>query len=376
MSDSLVFYISGHGFGHASRAIEVLRALLARCPAARAIVRTAIPRRLFQAVSGDRIRVEPFEADTGIVQLDSLRLDEAASIARADAFYRTLPARAAEEARYLTGAGAALVAGDIPPLAFAAAAAAGLPSIAMGNFTWDWIYEDYPGVDAAPRLLPAIRGAYAGASLALRLPLSGGFESTPLVRDVPLIARHAVRSRDEVCGAFGLPPGVPIVLMSFGGHGLDGFNPASIAHLEGYTVIAAADLSFSRGPAGPDARRGVVPIDESAIAAAGFRYQDLVAAADVVVTKPGYGIISECAANQTAILYTSRGRFREYDVLVREMPRFVRAAFIGQDDLFAGRWEKHLEALLASPAPPKPDTTGADVVAEILARALNTGRLD
>ena len=30
-------------------------------------------------------------------------------------------------------------------------------------------------------------------------------------------------------------------------------------------------------------------------------------AADVVVTKPGYGIISECIANDTAILYTSRG---------------------------------------------------------------------
>ena len=39
-------------------------------------------------------------------------------------------------------------------------------------------------------------------------------------------------------------------------------------------------------------------------------------AADVVVTKPGYGIIAECLANDTAIVYTSRGEFAEYDVLV------------------------------------------------------------
>ena len=56
-----------------------------------------------------------------------------------------------------------------------------------------------------------------------------------------------------------------------------------------------------------------------------------------MVTKPGYGIIAECVANGTAMLYTSRGHFVEYDVLVREMPRFVRCGFIDQEALFAGR---------------------------------------
>ena len=71
---------------------------------------------------------------------------------------------------------------------------------------------------------------------------------------------------------------------------------------------------------------------------AGWRYEDLVAAVDVVATKPGYGIIAECAAHQTAILYTSRGHFVEYEVLVREMPRYVRSQFIPQEALFAGEW--------------------------------------
>ena len=84
----------------------------------------------------------------------------------------------------------------------------------------------------------------------------------------------------------------------------------------------------------------------------------------MVVTKPGYGIIAECAANGTALLYTSRGRFVEYEVLVREMPRFVRSQFIPQDALFAGDWRAYLEALL-SPARPEPaDVDGAAVAAE------------
>ena len=70
--------------------------------------------------------------------------------------------------------------------------------------------------------------------------------------------------------------------------------------------------------------------------AAGCRYEDLVRAVDVVVTKPGYGIIAECLANDTALLYTSRGHFIEYDVLVAAMPHFLRARYIGHADLFAG----------------------------------------
>jgi hypothetical protein len=42
----------------------------------------------------------------------------------------------------------------------------------------------------------------------------------------------------------------------------------------------------------------------------GLRDEGLVAAVDVVVSKPGFGIIAECIANDTVLLYTSRGRLR------------------------------------------------------------------
>ena len=100
----------------------------------------------------------------------------------------------------------------------------------------------------------------------------------------------------------------------------------------------------------------------------------IVGAAEVVVTKPGYGIIAECIANESAILDTSRGHFPEYDVLVDDLPRYARSAFINHDDLFAGKWESHLDKLLAQPKQKnykKPDTNGADVAAEILLKALD-----
>src|SRR5204863_762791 len=164
----IVFYISGHGFGHSARSREVIAALLARRPDMDMVVRTSAPRRLFPSV-----HVLPFEADTGMVQLDSLNLDEAESLRRAAEFYAVFPEKVEAEARFLKESRANLVLGDIPPLAFAAAAAAGLKSVAIGNFTWDWIYADY--ARAPDSLIHTIRAAYAHATLALRLPMSGGF---------------------------------------------------------------------------------------------------------------------------------------------------------------------------------------------------------
>jgi hypothetical protein len=112
-------------------------------------------------------------------------------------------------------------------------------------------------------------------------------------------------------------------------------------------------------------------IDERDIYAAGYRYEDLVAAVDVVATKPGYGIVAECVANDTAVLYTSRGQFIEYDVMVQEMPRYVRCAFISNEDLYAGRWQGPLDALVDQPAPPeRPRVDGAEIVANWLAEKL------
>ena len=376
MAAAIVFYVSGHGFGHASRTIEVINAVLASRPETRIGVRTSAPRWLFDLTVKGKIAFSTLECDTGVVQIDALTLDEADTIRRAAAFHSDLVTRAASETRVLRELGAGLIVGDIPPLAFAVSAAAGIPSIALGNFTWDWVYADYPRVRLAPSLLPAIRGAYAKGSMALRLPMSAGFETFSNVKDIPLIARHATRTRQEVCKLLKLPADKPIVLMSFGGYGLPGLDTDVLAKFKKYTVITAANLPVGRTRKEPPAARqgSFISVNEEAMYDAGVRYEDLVGAAEAVVTKPGYGIISECIANDAAVLYTSRGHFPEYDVLVEDMPKYLRTAFISQEELFAGKWESHLTKLLAQPRLKnykKPETNGAEVAAEILLKALD-----
>jgi hypothetical protein len=344
---TIAFYISGHGFGHASRSIEVINALVDRQPDLRVIVRSQVASWLFERTAPPAVELMPVETDTGVVQIDSLRPDVRATIERARDFMAGFDARAGAEADFLRGQGVTMVIADLPPLGIAAARAAGLPAIAYGNFTWDWIYANYDGgADLARR----IGEIYSHTTLALRLPMWGGFETMPHVRDLPFVARRSYRDPEDTRRALGIPLHDRVALVSFGGYGLHGATrPAASA----YRMLWPGD------------------VDETAMYDAGYRYEDLVRAVDVVVTKPGYGIISECIANDTALLYTSRGDFREYPVLVEAMPRFLRCAYIEQDELLSGNWQPHLDRLLAQPAPKeRPPTNGAAIAAEQLLRLM------
>ena len=370
----IVFYVSGHGFGHTSRAVEVISAVLRAEPAARVVVKTSAPQHLFAPVLQGRCELVHLQCDAGIVQIDSLRLDAGASIRQAVAFQKRIAGLAAAEGAYLRDMKADLTIGDIPPLAVAAATAAGIPSMVIGNFTWDWIYESYRD-DAAADVAREMRRIYEYADLALRLPMAGGFEGLETItRDIPFIARRSSHSRDDVRAALALPArgqGKPLVLMAFGGHGLAGLDLSALDRLTGYS-IATTDASV-QDHARENGRMLYIP--QRLMHDTRLRFDDLVCGADVVVTKPGYGIISEAIANDTALVYTSRGDFAEYDVLVREMPRYLRAEFIAPDDLLNGNWDRALNDVLRQPAPPeKPALNGAEVAAAAVVELCNEQR--
>ena len=158
--------------------------------------------------------------------------------------------------------------------------------------------------------------------------------------------------------------------MSFGGYGLPSLDTSVLTKLKKYTVVTVTNIPLGRTRQETKTTRkklALVTLDEQAVYDSGVRYEDLVAASEVVVTKPGYGIIAECIANNTAVLYTSRGHFPEYDVLTSEMPKYLRCAFMNHDDLFAGKWESHLDSLLAQAKPKKSTkTNGAEIAADIL----------
>jgi len=372
---TVVFYVSGHGFGHASRQIEIINALTALCSDVSIIVRTSAPRWLFDRGATTPVTFAAGEPDTGVVQINSLQVDPLASINLAWEFHQTLEARARKESLLLDHYDADLVVGDIPPLAFASAALAKIPAVAIGNFTWDWIYQRYQNqLSLPPQLLPTIRKAYASADLAWQLPMAGGFEAFPHIIEAPLVARHARRHPADTRKAVGLPLDQPLILVSFGRYGLSAVDWDMVTQTGDFGVVLTRDpVDPGLTMPDPECDHRLYTIDVPALGARGFGYEDLIAATDMVLSKPGYGIIAECAANDTALIYTSRGDFAEYDILVESMPNLLRSTYLDQSDLFAGKWTEAAHRVLAQSPVPPPRTDGANVIARGLARQLESG---
>ncbi|MBI4737868.1 MAG: glycosyl transferase [candidate division NC10 bacterium] len=351
----VAFYITGHGFGHATRMAAVASALAEQVPGLRLSLITTVPEWLLRLNLSCEFQLRPRALDVGVIQFDSIRLDQAATLAAYARLLHELPATLREEAEILRRDGVDLVVADIPPAAFLVAQRAGLPGVGISNFSWDWIYAEY--VRALPEhspILDAIREAYGRADLFLRLPFHGPCDAFKSIRDIPMIARRTRHSREEVRRMLGLDGARPVILLSFGGFEIRGIDFDRVETLGDYCFLATQPTPR------PLRNVRVVSLD-------GLGYEDLVAQADAVITKPGYGIVSECLANRTPVLYTSRGEFAEYAPLVAGLERFGVSAFIGTQDLLAGNWRPSLDDLLRRLRVwPDLPANGAEVAAGIL----------
>ncbi len=361
----IVCYVSGHGFGHAVRTMEVLRALWRVQPDVEVHIRTPLPRWIFDFTLDGPFTLTDCRLDVGAVQADSLSVDVEATLRAYAQIDAERQKQLDAEVEAIGSLRPALLLADIPALAFDIATRLGIPGIGMANFSWDWIYADY--VRDFPQyadLVASLSASYRRCDLLLRLPMHGELSAFPRICDIPLVARRARLASDEVRRRLSLGDGKRLVLLSFGGLGADLQTapqaPASVTFL---STQAAAER-FAPLPS-----MRMLTNDE--LSRAAVRYEDLVGACDAVITKPGYGIVAECIANGTSMVYTSRGRFAEYPLLVQGICEHLANAFISNDDLYGGHWNAALEEVLSQERrAPAVDCSGATAAAEQLLRHL------
>lgn len=355
MKRRAVFYASGHGFGHSTRIQAVINHL--GPDTWKVMLRTSAPEWLYRQNVQRPFEFRRVECDVGVVQKDSLTT----LIPETFEAWRQFETKEEEwveaEARFLKDWSADLVVADIPPFAFDAAAEAGVPSAGMTNFSWDWIYRNYTGtVPEFAEVADRIAESYGKATVLYRLPFFGDLSAFPVIEDVPLVAPEGTARRDEVRRRLGLisaesgpheealtapgtapeaavhkkkvsgrpgpPASEPVVCVSFGGFDFKRFPwPEVERRAPGVRFVAMG----SDGP---------LPAESAILVEPGrMPHTDLVEAADLVISKPGYGIVAECISTRTPLLYTSRGEFAEYPVLVEGMKKHIPTKFFPPEDI-------------------------------------------
>ena len=147
--DRVAWFISPHGFGHAARAAAVMEALRKKRPRIEFEIFTRVPEWFFEDSLTGPFNYHPLVTDVGLVQETALREDAARTLERLDQFLPFEPILVERLAREVRQLECRCVICDIAPLGIAVAHQAGIPSVLVENFTWDWIYETHPGLGDA-----------------------------------------------------------------------------------------------------------------------------------------------------------------------------------------------------------------------------------
>jgi L-arabinokinase len=142
------------------------------------------------------------------------------------------------------------------------------------------------------------------------------------------------------------------VLLSFGGLGLERLPWKTLQRLRDYYFVGT-DNRTQRG-----GNIFVLPQMQR-------EYCDLMRAADVIIAKPGYGIVADILAHQTPVLYVERNDFPEVPYLAQALNELTTAEFLPLDDLLSGSIEPQLVRLLKHDRHwPAVALNGAEIAAE------------
>jgi hypothetical protein len=355
----LVYYISAHGYGHSVRSCDVIRALHRLRPELPLLIKSRTPAEFFDSrLKGIKYKLLWEEFDAGLVQIDSLRANLDESLHKAESLLQRRPKLIEAEELWLRDVGAAAVVADIPAIPFAAACRAGVPALGVANFSWDWIYDEFAARDRRwQAVAEAFAADYAQADLLFRLPFSGPMKAFPEQMDVGLLAEAGRDRRAEIAAASGADPGRRWVLICFWSLDWDSAARARIGGME--------DCEFFMMPGAELGQANTHTLPRKA-----FHFSDVVASVDVVLSKPGYGILSDCIANGKPLIYSERSDFREYAVLVESIARYLPHARLSMEELYSGDFRRALDSLHEHAAPiPSFPLGGADEIAtEICAR--------
>lgn len=327
--------ITPHGFGHAARACAVMEALSARVAVHFEIV-TTVPEWFFTESLTAPYTLHPISCDIGLVQRNSLDEDPGQTLELLDRFY-PLDLVLVDRVAALFG-DCSLVICDIAPLGIAAAQRAGIVSVLVENFTWDWIYRSY--LEQWPEFnyhISYLQQMYATVDYHLQAePVCAAVDcdllTAPIARQRQL-ERQVVRDKLQVADMDTL------VLVTMGG------VPGMKMDLD---RMAAMEQCFVL----PGQTEGEMVVQGNLrmlSPESGIYHPDLVAACDAVIGKVGYSTLAEVYQAGVPFGYICRPRFRESASLAAFIDREMVSVEITGEQFRDSNWLDRVSELCRRP---------------------------
>ena len=313
----VAYYVSHHGFGHISRSFELIKVLLAQPEVEEVHLISA--RMSFVKERHPKLFFRDAKTDVGMVQNNSISIDIPATLAELKNFAKHKPTIIESELSYLKQNKIDRIISDSSSLPFLLASSLKIPSFFVGNFTWSSIYSHYAAYDKnfiehADILSQEYSLAKTGFILAFSMPIDCIANQVT----IGVVGRKPTSSKAELRKKYAMKDTEMYFLLSFGAYGLEDKNIQFDNLPSNYVPVVSGHEGFFS--------TRVMRISDD-------HYPNVVCACNYVLTKPGYGILSECYYANTPIIYTDRGDFPEYPYLVQALDTFFESYYITQDQL-------------------------------------------
>jgi uncharacterized protein (TIGR00661 family) len=358
----IAYFISPHGFGHAARAAAVMNAVHNIQPQIHFDLYTLVPRWFFEDSTPGIFTYHEILTDIGLVQLSPLEEDIPATIQKLENFLPFSNQTLTNLQNEMIQSRCQLVICDISPLGIAAAEIAGIPSVLIENFTWDWIYEPYK--KRFPQFSDVINRLthyFNSADFHIQTRPVCSQEPTRNLVTKP-VSRTPNQNRDLIRQRLGIDNSEKVILVSMGGIQQKYTFLSKIQSASNYRFVipGGSETPINHG------NLILLPFHSN------FYHPDLLHASDAVVGKAGYSTIAEAYHAGIPFGFVSRSQFRESSYLVDFIKSEMYSIQITEETFHLGNWTDIIPNLMQFPKINRNGINGAEQTADYISGLIFT----
>ncbi len=317
--NTVAFYLSDHGFGHASRNIPIIRYILEQYKNTKVIIKTGKYQGEFiRDLIGDfedRVSYYFDSMDVGLVLKEgSLEIDVKSLEKRVKSYIESFEEKIRKESEFLHYNNVNIVVSDIVPWIFKCSKKLNIPNILITNFTWIEIYKEYLSKEIVDEYIGCYR--LADKALFYELYMEDMKKYIKEYEEVSLCSREFnLEHVDKIKNSFNKK----IVYISVG-RSVDLKEKIDVSNLN-YDFIVTDGIKLKG--------HNVYYLDKETT-----NTQDYLKASDFVITKAGWGTISEALLGKKKIAVLSRGSVAEDRNTVKRLKDMGLAIEVNYDKNF------------------------------------------
>lgn len=290
----IVYYLTDHGLGHATRAVALIREL--KNLNLDIVVRTTTNQNFIEN-SFDNIKTQSGITDVGpTIKNDGKTIDVSDSKPKIESWIKKIPEYSKNEIDFLKKVNPSLIISDISAMPFLASKKLNIPSLALSNFSW---YDVLEFISEKHREL--LKTYYDFADNAIKLPFGTPMEHFNQKFESGILTRYPSSSKLEIREKLGIKKQDFVVTIALG-------NPKKSVLFDFKQKCKI--ISFDKN----------VNVNSDLILLENFvEGQNLVSISDFVICKCGYGLVSECVTNGIPFYYISDNKHLEQKAISDEL---------------------------------------------------------